>query len=150
MLGRLSRAQCMQIIRLSALTYLGLYNNQLTGEIPKELGNLSALTELKLLGNPELSGSLPLLLPSSCDVDIKDTHISAVSVRTKPLKSPLDYLMTAQYVILGYADLITDIIVIVAFIASDRVALATANIFFIVLGMFLGYWNSKRTLWDLF
>ena len=58
--------------------------------------------------------------------------------------------MIAQYVILGYADLITDIIVIVALIAFDRVALATANIFFIVLGMLLGYWNSKRTLWDLF
>ena len=65
-------------------------------------------------------------------------------------KSPIYKIHATQYVILGYADLITDILVIVALIASNRVGLATANIFFIVLGMFLGYWNSERTLWDLF
>ena len=40
------------------VTSLGLHNNQLTGTIPPELGNLSALTKLWLNGN-QLTGTIP-------------------------------------------------------------------------------------------
>jgi hypothetical protein len=43
---------------LSALTYLNLSYNQLSGEIPAEIGNLTALEHLSL-GNNQLSGSIP-------------------------------------------------------------------------------------------
>ena len=39
---------------LTNLTYLELGNNQLAGDIPPELGNLSHLTEVDLSGNPNL------------------------------------------------------------------------------------------------
>ena len=43
---------------LPALTYLRLSNNELTGTIPAELGNLSSLQSLSLWGN-ELTGTIP-------------------------------------------------------------------------------------------
>ena len=43
---------------LTALTYLDLYNNDLTGAIPAELGKLTALTELALAFN-DLTGAIP-------------------------------------------------------------------------------------------
>ena len=43
---------------LSNLTDLWLYDNQLTGEIPQELGSLSNLTRL-VLGSNQLSGEIP-------------------------------------------------------------------------------------------
>ena len=57
--------------------------------------------------------------------------------------------MIIQDVILGYADLVTDILVIIELINSDRIGMAVINLFFIVLGVVLGYWNSDRTAWDL-
>ena len=47
--------------RLSNLTDLWLSSNQLTGEIPLELGRLSNLTELALFDN-QLTGEIPLEL----------------------------------------------------------------------------------------
>ena len=48
---------------LSNLTELDLYDNNLSGEIPAELGSLSNLTRLEL-GNNELSGEIPAELGS--------------------------------------------------------------------------------------
>ena len=44
---------------LSNLTVLDLFGNQLSGEIPAELGNLANLEELDL-GRNQLSGEIPL------------------------------------------------------------------------------------------
>ena len=48
----------IEILQLSALQWLNLSDNQLTGVIPAELGQLRALTHLYLDGN-QLSGSIP-------------------------------------------------------------------------------------------
>ena len=53
---------------LSNLSELYLYENQLSGEIPEELGNLSNLTELQLCCN-ELSGEIPSELRKTCQFD---------------------------------------------------------------------------------
>jgi len=47
-----------EIGNLTNLTYFQLYNNQLTGSIPLEIGNLTNLTYLKL-NNNQLSGIIP-------------------------------------------------------------------------------------------
>ena len=138
-----------ELSHLSNLKYLNLGGNQLSGPIPSELSRLSNLTRLYLRDNTNLEGVVPVM-PSGCTVDVSGTSVSSVAVKTKPLKTIMDYIMTVLYVVLGYADLVTDIIVIAQLISIGEDGLAAANIFFIVLGMFLGYWNSKRTLLDLF
>ena len=47
-----------EIENLTNLTHLYLYNNQLIGEIPAEIGNLVNLTALGLSGN-QLTGEIP-------------------------------------------------------------------------------------------
>ena len=56
---------------LSELTTLGLQVNQLTGEIPPELGNLSNLRELYLWEN-ELSGEIPSELGNLSSLTVLD------------------------------------------------------------------------------
>ena len=138
-----------ELSHLSNLKGLYLDDNQLSGPIPSELSRLSNLKDFWLFNNTNLEGVVPVM-PSGCDVNVSGTRVSSVAVKTKPLKTIMDYIMTVLYVVLGYADLVTDIIVIVQLISIGEDGLAAANIFFIVLGMFLGYWNSKRTLLDLF
>jgi len=55
-----------EIGNLTNLTYLYLSSNQLTGEIPPEIGNLTNLTSLILSGN-QLTGGIP---ESICDLNI--------------------------------------------------------------------------------
>jgi hypothetical protein len=137
-----------EIGQLKALTELNLSRNQLSGSIPPEIGQLKDLTSLRLYDNEELGGALPVL-PSGCIVDVIGTHLSTVTVITKPLKNSVDYFMIVQYVALGYADFGTDILVIIELISLNRIGIAIINLFFIVLGIVLGYWNSNRTAWDL-
>ena len=47
-----------EIGNLTNLTYLGLYDNQLTGSIPSEIGDLTNLTFLNLRSN-QLTGEIP-------------------------------------------------------------------------------------------
>ena len=48
---------------LTSLRHLYLHNNQLTGEIPPELGDLSNLRWLRLFNN-QLTGEIPVELGS--------------------------------------------------------------------------------------
>ena len=62
--------------------------------------------------------------------------------------------MIIQYVVLGYADLVTDILVIIE-LMTINVPVAVLNLFFIVLGIVLGYLNAepktvKETVKELF
>ena len=130
---------------MKALKKINLGGNQLSGSILTEIGQLKALTErLCLDNNKELSGALPVL-PSGCFVDISGKHLSSVSVIIKPLNWPLDHFMIIQYVVLGYADLVSDILVIIE-LMTINVPIAVLNLFFIVLGIVLGYWNAGRTM----
>ena len=56
---------------LSNLKYLHLYDNDLSGEIPAELGNLSRLAYLDLYGSG-LSGCVPSSLEDQLDFDYSD------------------------------------------------------------------------------
>ena len=49
------------------VTQLDLYGNELTGEIPAELGNLANLEQLDLFGN-QLSGEIPPELGNLADL----------------------------------------------------------------------------------
>ena len=51
------------------VTYLNLYNNQLTGEIPAELGSLTSLEGLRLYNN-QLTGEIPAELGSLTNLKV--------------------------------------------------------------------------------
>ena len=53
---------------MAGLTFLDLSDNQLTGSIPQELGNLTRLHSLELNGN-QLTGCVPVGLQ---DVELND------------------------------------------------------------------------------
>jgi len=56
-----------EVGNLTNLTYLNLGNNQLTGSIPPEIGNLTNLTGLGIHDN-QLTGDIPNII---CDLDIE-------------------------------------------------------------------------------
>ena len=75
--GNLTGPIPRSIGELRELTFLGLHGNHLTGQIPEEIGNLINLEELDLQGNPE-SGNPGLLegeVPSSINNLRKLTRI---------------------------------------------------------------------------
>ena len=54
---------------LSNLEHLSLSNNHLSGNIPAELGNLSLMSALFLFNNPQLNdAAIPENLQNLCDV----------------------------------------------------------------------------------
>ena len=59
--------------RLSALTHLDLSGNELTGEIPPDLGALTDLRTLYLAGNPFLPGCVPGVLREIPENDLDKT-----------------------------------------------------------------------------
>ena len=63
---------------LSNLTNLYLHNNQLSGEIPRELGNLSNLTNLYLVNN-QLTGPIPGELGNLSNLRKLLLHINQIS-----------------------------------------------------------------------
>jgi len=66
-----------EIGNLTALTVLSLRSNQLSGSIPPEIGNLTALTGLYVFNNP-LSGELPAALTQLTELEhfyFSDTYL---------------------------------------------------------------------------
>ena len=59
---------------LSALTHLDLSSNSLTGEIPRELGELSNLVSLKLTGN-SFTGCIPAALKDVATNDLSSLNL---------------------------------------------------------------------------
>merc|ERR1711991_3579 len=97
------------------------------------------------MGNSHLKCDASLF-PPNCNLNISLT----VTLRTKPVKTLLQKFMIVQYIILGYTDLFTDILAIIALFALNNILVANINIFFIVLGMLLGIYNSPRKPMDIF
>ena len=67
-----------EIRALSALTYLALQGNNLSGELPPELGNLTSLTHM-YLSNNSFSGAFPsslTKLTNLLELELGDNHRS--------------------------------------------------------------------------
>jgi len=76
--NQLSGSIPRELGNLSHLTELWLYSNQLSGEIPSELGNLSHLTELWLFKN-QLSGTIPSELGNLSNLTELDLDFNQLS-----------------------------------------------------------------------
>ena len=73
-----------EIGNLTNLTYLNLGNNQLTGSIPSEIGNLTNLTSLIFSGN-QLTVGIP---ESICDLNIDWSNSSYFNITNNQLCPP--------------------------------------------------------------
>ena len=62
---------------LGRVTALALNRNGLSGTLPSTLGNLEAMTELRIGGNPALTGRLPLSLSR---VDLRTLHYAGTGL----------------------------------------------------------------------
>jgi Leucine-rich repeat (LRR) protein len=76
-----------------AVTQLSLPNNQLSGSIPVELGNLASLQYLKLSGN-QLSGSIPLALGNLANLQFLALYSNQL---TGSIPSDLGSLVNLRY-----------------------------------------------------
>ena len=142
--NRLSGPIPSSIGSLSHLERLYLENNRFSGPIPASIGSLSNLKGLNLSYNKELSGALPSMINRSCNIDTTGTGVSrGVEIKTKPLNNPLDYFFVVSHVVIGYVDLIFDILAIIALRSTD-IKIMAANISFIVLNVTLSVWMSRN------
>ena len=143
---RLSRNKISGSIPLSIgdlvnLKELHLTNNELSGSIPQSIGKLAHLKHLNLNGNKQLTGALPSMVSKDCSIDINDTNISRVEIKTKPLRYWYDHIFMVSHIVLGYIDLIMDVLAIIA-LSSKDIPIMIANILFILLGILLRVWMS--------
>lgn len=141
--NQLSGSILASIGGLSNLEELHLSSNQLSGSIPSSLGSLSKLKKFSLFHNKELSGAFPSMISKIYDIDVTGTGISrGVEIKTKPLNSPFDNMFVVSHVVIGYIDLVLDILAITALSNTD-IPIMIANILFIVLSVSLGVWISR-------
>jgi len=119
------------------------------GEIPKELGNLNALKVLNLSRNLQLSGLLNIF-HQGIDKDISERRIIATGIKPMLLNSMFDRVMIVLHVVIGYADVVTDIFAIIDLFDANNIPIAVANIVIIVFGVGLLIWNSLRRPIDWF
>lgn len=96
---------------LTSMKKLDLGSNQLTGEIPMCLLKLVNLHTLDLSYNADLCGVQSSL---ACKV-VNVAGTSSVRIKTKPVRNLSDRLFIVTHVLLGYADLVTDVLSIVQF-----------------------------------
>jgi hypothetical protein len=115
----------------------------LSGPIPSSIGSLSQLKELHLHNNKELSGAFPLMSSKGCNIYTNGTGISRVEIKTKPLNNTLDYFFVVSHVVIGYIDLVLDILAIIALSSQQNIPIMIANILFIVLNVLLAIWMSR-------
>ena len=125
---------------LKNLETLYLSKNKLSGSISESVSILTSLKILDVSGN-NLEGAIPAMRSTNCKINISDTKITPVQVKTKFLKSGLDYVCVIFQTVLGYFDLITDILAILA-LSHNNVPIMVANIVFLVLGIFLTDWKK--------
>jgi hypothetical protein len=78
-----------------------------------------------------------------CNIDTNGTGISRVEVKTKPLNNILDYFFVVSHVVIGYIDLVLDILAIIALSSQQNIPIMIANILFIVLNVSLAIWMSR-------
>jgi hypothetical protein len=130
---------------LSKLEELYLSNNQLSGAIPSSIGNLSQLEEIYLSNNKELSGAFPSMTNNGCKINTIGTGINRVAIKTKPLDNFLDHVFVVTHVVIGYVDLVFDILSIIA-LSNTNTNIMIANILFVLLSISLGIWMSRNDM----
>jgi hypothetical protein len=86
-----------------------------------------------------LAGAVPSMENRNCEIKVNNTKITRIEIKTMPLKKWFDPLLVAIHIILGYIDLVLDILAIIALSSSD-IAIMAANIIFICLSVFLNVW----------
>jgi hypothetical protein len=79
-----------------------------------------------------------------CSIFTNGTGISRVEIKTKPLKNLLDYVFVVSHVVIGYTDLVLDILAIITLSSTRDIPIMIANIMFIVLNVLLGVWMSRE------
>ena len=72
-----------ELANLTSLTLLSLWGNQLSGEVPAELGNLSNLTHLNLSGN-HLTGEIPPELANLTSLTLLSLSMNQLSGEIPP------------------------------------------------------------------
>ena len=134
------------VSKWTQLQSINLEGNKLT-VLPEAVSQWKQLQSIYLSGNSELSGFLPVFHPR-CDVRIQGTKLT-IAVKTKKLKSNLDYFLVGLHVLLCYADLVFDVLAIQELYNAGRVEIAGLNISFLLLNVVLDVWTSKKSCWDI-
>ena len=135
--------------QLSQLREFNLSSNKLTDIA--SIGDLGNLEKLELEYNDSLTGHLPVT-PTGCEVKFDSPYLSRVTIRVKKLSQDnyyMDYWLIVMYVVLGYADLASDILAINELFAVGRNEVGGLNIAFLFLNVLLGLF-SARSMKDAF
>jgi hypothetical protein len=101
--------------------------------VPESIGQLTKLTKLDLSNNRIAEIPEFLLRLNIAHLDVSNQ--TGVLIKTKPLESPLDYLFVVVHVVMGYADLVTDVLSIVQFEQHGQTALMGLNLAFLLFNV---------------